>query len=163
MAGMVTGMQRHGEGAQGCRGGTVMHKEALAKHLGVDVEDLEELSYSRYGLRVFGYEKEEYAVGTDEEADKAAKEYIEDSLWAFRTEFIIDHTALPYEAVEILKTFQEKKCEGANETIRALIKDIDKFVEDAIGADGRAHFLNTYDGDENEEVLDEETYYIYKM
>lgn len=138
------------------------HKEAIAAHLCAEVEDIEELDYDHYGLQVFRYEAEEYAVGTDEEADKAAKEEIVSSLWAFRSEFIIDHSDLPYEALEMIKTFQENKCESANETIEALIKDIDEFVEDAISADGRGHFLSSYDSEERDEVYEGTTYYIYR-
>ena len=57
---------------------------------------------------------------------------------------------------------QSKKCEGANDAILALIKKtdggLDGFVEDAISADGRGHFLSSYDGDENEE----NGFYIYR-
>jgi hypothetical protein len=49
-----------------------------------------------------------------------------------------------------VSAFQEAKCEDANETIAALITDIDEFIEDAICADGRGHFLNGYDGEEYE-------------
>jgi len=138
------------------------HKEAIAAHLCAEVEDIEELDYNHYGLHVFRYEAEEYAVGTDEEADKAAKEEIVSSLWAFRSEFIIDHSDLPYEALEMLKSFQEKMCESANETIEVLITDIDQFVEDAISADGRGHFLSSYDGKERDEAYEGTTYYIYR-
>jgi hypothetical protein len=40
--------------------------------------------------------------------------------------------------------------------------DIDSLVEDAISADGRGHFLSSYDGDENEETVNGQTFYIYR-
>ena len=80
-----------------------------------------------------------------------AEEYIKDSLWAFNAEFIVEQAKLPDEAVEMVRGFQEAKSEGANETIAALIKDMDGFVAAAIQADGRGHFLAGYDGAENEE------------
>ena len=103
----------------------------------------------------------EWSVKTSEEADDAVKDYIRESVWAFRADFIVDHTKLPRSAVEIIESFQEK-CEGANEAILALIEDFDKFCEDAIQADGRGHFLSSYDGEENEEDINGTTYYIYR-
>lgn len=105
---------------------------------------------------------DEYSVYTDEEADEAVKEYIKESVWAFNASFIINHSSLPYEAREMIEFFQREKCEGANETILALINDFDDFVSDAISADGRGHFLSSYDGEENEETVNGETYYIYR-
>lgn len=103
-----------------------------------------------------------YSVYTDEEAGKAVKEYIKETVWAFNSSFIISHSSLPYEASEMIEFFQRKKCEDANETILALIDDFDEFVSDAISVDGRSHFLSSYDGCENEEVVNGETYYIYR-
>jgi hypothetical protein len=90
-------------------------------------------------------------VLTEEEADEKAAEKIRDSVWAFNSSFIIEHSDLPAEAEEMVSFFQEKKSEGANETLTALIKDMDEFIADAISADGRAHFLATYDGKEEGE------------
>lgn len=126
--------------------------EALAKYLECEVTEIYE-----NGDR-FEVGNKEYSVLTDEEANEKAAEYIKDSLWAFNAEFIIDHSKLPYEAVEMVKSYQEKKCESANETIETLIEDMDSFVEDAISADGRGHFMSTYDGEEHEEG----EYFIYR-
>ena len=105
----------------------------------------------------------EYLILTDEEADEEAEEYIKSSLWAFNASFIIEHSDLPWEAQEMILSYQEDRCEEANETIGALITDMEEFVEDAIGADGRAHFLNTYDDEENEITINGETLYIYRI
>ena len=118
----------------------------LAKFLGVDVDDIEEQDWGNY----FEVGNEEYRVMTDEEADEAVKEYIEESVWSFNTWFIIDHSKLPYEATAMLESFQGDKCEDANDTILALIEDLDEFVKDAVSADGRGHFLSGYDGVEEE-------------
>ncbi|CAB4126624.1 hypothetical protein UFOVP75_18 [uncultured Caudovirales phage] len=99
-----------------------------------------------------------YLVLTDDEANKRARDYIEQSLWAFRPEFIVEHTDLPCEATEMVAGFCQAKCEDANDTIRALIKDLDAFVQDAINADGRGHFMSSYDGQEHEH----EGFYIYR-
>lgn len=106
----------------------------------------------------------EYKVLTDEEADKAAEEFIEESLWAFNAEFILEHSkiaASSYEYNQIVKAFckmQETLCESANALVKALIKDIDGFVQDAIETDGRGHFISSWDGEEYEH----ENLYIYR-
>jgi len=106
---------------------------------------------------------DDYSVYTNEEADEAAKEYIEESVWAFNASFIIDHSKLPCEAIEMVQVFQEKYEDAANETILALINDFDEFVSDAISADGRGHFMNSYDGHEHEVNIDGTYYYVYRM
>ena len=83
---------------------------------------------------------------TDSEADEMAKDYIKDSIWAFSSWFLASHSGLDE---EIIKHLQEK-CEGANDVLLKSIKDIDSFVSDAIGCDGRGHFLSGYDGNEQE-------------
>ena len=124
--------------------------KALAEFLEVDPEDIEE-GYTFYGdFMTYETPDGEFLILTDEEADEACKVYCKETAWAFRPGFIIDHSKLPRDAEEMLKSFQENKCEGANETILALIDDFDEFVEDAISADGRGHFLSSYDGEEQE-------------
>jgi hypothetical protein len=127
---------------------------ALAEHLDIDMEDIEQLDNT-----TFEADGETYLVCTDGEAEERAGDYIKESLWAFNTGFIIYHSSLPYDATDMVSAFQEAKCEGANETIAALITDMDEFVEDAICADGRGHFLNGYDGEEYES----HGFYIYQQ
>ena len=100
-----------------------------------------------------------YSVYTDNEADEAVKEYIKESVWAFNAEFICGYGS---PLVPMVKAYQEKECEGANDAILELITDLDDFVQRAISADGRGHFLSSYDGEENEETVNSETYYIYR-
>lgn len=108
----------------------------------------------------------EYKVLSDTEADNEAKRIILDSLWAFNAEFILYHTefynnSTDYEDGEFingLRTMQEKLCESANSIVKALITDIDEFVNDAIEADGRGHFISYYDGEEIESGM----FYIYR-
>lgn len=127
---------------------------ALAAHLGVGRDEVEPTEWGNYRAG-----RHEYLVLTDEEADEEARKDIKESLWAFNTGFIIDHSKLPPEAEEMVKFFQEEKSEGANETIKALIEDMDEFVSDAIAADGRGHFLSPYDGEEREEG----GFFIYRI
>lgn len=100
----------------------------------------------------------EYKVLTDEEADEETKESILNSLWAFNGYFILEHTdfyrtARDYECkefTEALQQLQNSLCESANSIVKALIYDLDEFVQDAVEADGRGHFISYYDGKENE-------------
>ena len=137
--------------------------EALADNVGVDPDELKLENHTHYGMEVFSIGSKEYAIGTDSEADDACKEYIKDSAWAFRSSFICEYCNLPQELAEALEAMQSKKCEGANDSILALIEKtdggLDGFAEDAISADGRGHFLSSYDGEENEE----NGFFIYRI
>ena len=141
-----------------------MKVRALENFLGVERSEIEESQYYDNG---FSYGNQEYLVLTDEEADEKAREEIEDSLWAFNSDFIIRHTSTyedmdNYEfqaAVESLQKAKENACESLNPLVKALIEDMDDFVEDAIMSDGRGHFISRYDGYENEE----NGFYIYRV
>lgn len=136
--------------------------EALANFAECDPDDITKASHDHYGLKVFSVGREEYAVGTNEESDRACLEYIKDSAWAFRSSFICHYCKLPLELAEALEAMQSKKCESANDAILALIEKTDGglegFAEEAVSADGRGHFLSGYDGEENEES----GFYIYR-
>lgn len=107
-----------------------------------------------------------FLVLTREEADEKTKEYILETLWAFNAEFILQHTEFYQEStdsedemfIKSLRNMQSEMCESANAIVKALIRDIDEFITDAIDEDGRGHFLATYDGEENYE----NGYYIYQ-
>ncbi len=60
-----------------------------------------------------------------------------------------------------IKSLQEK-CESGNEDIKSLIGDLDEFKEDSISADGRGHFITSYDGIEHGTDVNGETLYIYR-
>ena len=137
--------------------------EALANYLEVEANEITEGYYSEG----FSCDGAEYLVLTEEEANDRVKEEIKNSLWAFRAEFIIEHcknyeemTTDEYNsAVESLRAAQEKCCESANGLVMALIDDIDEFIDDAIDADGRGHFLAQYDGYE----IEQDDLYIYRV
>lgn len=123
---------------------------ALAYHLdSIDFEDVE------------GYIDNDYLVYTDEEADKAVREYIEETVWAFSPSFLQAH--ITGVDLETISAVQDKLSEGANDVLKAMINDFDDFVDDAIACDGRAHFLSTYDGEEIWITVDETVYYIYRI
>lgn len=99
-----------------------------------------------------------YKIFTGAEADQAAKEDIMNSLWAFNADFILDHSKAADEldarerdeVIKALREMQANLCESANPLVRCLIADLDEFIDDAIYADGRGHFIAQYDGDEHE-------------
>jgi len=131
--------------------------KVLANYLECDIEDLEVSSYNDCS---FESGNAEYLVLTDEEADEKTLEYIKDTLWAFNADFIVCNSNMPNEQnlINSIKKMQHELCEDANPLIEALIEDIDDFVESAIQADGRGHFLSGYDGEE----IEEDEYYIYR-
>lgn len=124
---------------------------ALAEWLGVELDELTEARFDCYGLTVFEVGNDSYAVGDDSQAYWACKEYIKDTLWAFKGTFISEACGLPVELGEVLSGYAQKECEGANDALIALVNrtcGFDCFASKAIGADGRGHFLASYDGDE---------------
>lgn len=129
---------------------------ALAEYLDTDIDMI---TVSRYDNTLYETDEGEFLILDDEDADKLAEEYILDSLWAFNADFIINHTDLPYDAIDMIRSYQNERCEDANDTIYALINDIDEFVLDAINTDGRGHFMNSYDGDE----MAHNEWFIYRM
>ena len=130
--------------------------KALSKYLELTKEEEKEIYYESYDIYCYG--NQEYLVLTDDEADEKVAEHIKDSVWAFNPSFLSSHSGIDQEIFKLL----QDKCESANESILKLIKDFDDFVQDAIGTDGRGHFLSSYDGYENDHEHDNETYYIYR-
>lgn len=132
---------------------------ALAEFLGCDENDL-----NADGTRI-EFSDREYLVLTDTEAAEACAEYIRENVWAFRPEFIARHTEpqLSRAAQKALGAAQEKLCEGANDLVRALIRNFDAFVLDAIAADGRGQFLSSYDGQERRIRRDHVDLFIYRQ
>lgn len=105
-----------------------------------------------------------YMCLTDSEADDKASESIKNSLWAFNASFIASETGLDEEVIQAI--IDNGKCESNNDTMYRLIEklgSIDSFIEEAICADGRGHFMNSYDGEENEENVNGVIYFIYRM
>jgi len=107
--------------------------------------------YRHYGLKIYEVDSNHsYAVGTDGQATEACRQYIRDSLWAFRPEFLASYTPDGVDA-EILSIIIDKKCEDATEIIARLVGDrLGDLIDDAISADGRGHFLSSYDGEERD-------------
>lgn len=119
--------------------------EALAKHLDCSINEAVN-------------SMDDYLVYTDDEADEAVYNYIEESVCFFRSDFIAAHTEVDKEVISKLQELHE----DSNQAIKSLIKDFDHFVNDAVLCDGRAHFLSSYDGEENEINVNGNTYYVYR-
>ena len=98
----------------------------------------------------FADEAGDWLVCTNESADKVAREYILEGVWAFNMWFLRDHFSceLSDRAVKALEKVCSDLCEDANPLFLDLIKDHDAFVNDAIMTDGRGHFISHYDGQE---------------
>ena len=130
--------------------------EALAKFLEIGIEDITETDWGT--LEADG---SEFLVLTDEEADAKAYEEIEESLWAFNADFIIDMCGFSGGEKSLI-AMQRESCEDCNEFIRAMIEGtcgMDSFVESAIESDGRGHFISGYDGEE----VEQDEYFIYRV
>lgn len=126
--------------------------EALAKHLGVEIEEIEQQCEDEFHCG-----GEIYMVYTDEEANLACEEYIRETLWAFNSSFLVNY--MPRELTsKNIDDMRGDRCESINEAFLALVGDnFDDLVDAAIGCDGRGHFLSSYDGHEYEEG----EYFIY--
>ena len=96
-----------------------------------------------------------FYLADEKESDKLAKEIILDDIWAFKPDFIREHSRIIKDggdrAMEVLKNMQESMCESCSPLVRAMIDDLDLFVKDAIKADGRGHFISMYDGKEHKQ------------
>lgn len=139
--------------------------EAIACHFEVSVEDVAVAGYDHYDLTVYNVDGSEYAIGTDDEADFAVANYIKESAWTFNADFLAQQTDLPE---EIYRAMQDK-CEGSNDAVSKLIEKTcgwDRFIFEAVKADGRGHFLSGYDGKEIEISAEDSgkvAFYAYKQ
>ena len=130
--------------------------EALAKFLEIGIEDITETDWDT--LEADG---SEFLVLTDEEADAKAYEEIEESLWAFNADFIIDMCGFSGGEKSLI-AMQRESCEDCNEFIKAMIKGtcgLNFFMNRAIKYDGRGHFISGYDGEE----VEQDEYFIYRV
>jgi hypothetical protein len=123
---------------------------ALAEHLSVEPDEIEETSWDSY--RFAG---QEWLVYDEEGAAAAAHERIVADLWAFNAEFLWRFTP---EGVEVdhLKKIGDALYEDAQPVFLALVQagsDVDDLVRGAIAEDGRGHFLSGYDSNEVEMPL----------
>ena len=122
----------------------------------VQLEDYDDTNYNN-----------DFLVLTDSEADEKCAEQITDLLWAFNADFLSSVTGIDSEVFEAIQA--NNRCESNNDAILRLVGDnLERLIEQAIGADGRGHFLSSYDGNENEINLftvtgKNEYFYIYRQ
>lgn len=135
---------------------------ALAKHLDEEVTTDNKLVYDQFSFTVG---TRDYLVLTDEEADERAAESIKETLWAFNPSFLADYIPALHnaKAAAAWTKMVGEICEDATPLVEAMLGDrLDELTEDAIAADGRAHFLNTYDGEEHEVTVNGVRWYVYR-
>ena len=147
-----------------------IEEEAIAEFLR-DIEGTEEADISEnfnifcsnrfIEVEEYDDNNDDYLVLTDEEADERVKEEIENSVWAFTPSFLSEQTEIDVEVFEAIQN--NGRCESNNKAILSMIDDIDEFCEEAVRYDGRGHFLSRYDGHENDEFVNGNTYYIYRQ
>lgn len=114
------------------------HIFALASHLDCDPSDLEEARHECYGLKVVELGSQEYAIGTDDEADEA---------WDQSLDSYLDDCGVLDSIPENLQPYFDREA----------------WKRDA-RHDGRGHSLASYDGCEEEaDGPDGVTYYIFRL
>ena len=86
-----------------------------------------------------------WTICTYEEAEKRAKDYILDTVWAFNASFISSHSGIDSDIIAAVQA--NDKCESNNELLLKIINNKEHFVNDAIGCGGLGNFLNSYDGE----------------
>lgn len=129
---------------------------AMCLYLNVSIEWLDNIS-KWYWDNNFEIEWTNYLVCTDDEADEEVKKYIEQNCCYFNASFLAEQTDLPKEVFEWLI--------DKDQAVWRLIEKTcwtDEFVETAISADWRWHFINSYDWYEYTQDVWDETFYLYK-
>lgn len=131
---------------------------ALVRMFELSENDLEDISIDGVRVTVQGTD---YTAGNEEEMTEAVTEDIKQTLWAFNSSFLANQTDLPEEVFTAL----QPQCENANDAIEKLIDrscGMESFVESAVSEDGRGHFLNRYDGTEENTTVEGTKYFAYR-
>ena len=129
--------------------------KALAKFLCVDADQITRIGKGRFFCNSL---QNDYLVVNEAQRDQLCIDNIEDMLWAFNASFLKQHMHRNVSEKAILKI--QELYEDANLTIRAMVGPrLEGLIAQAIGLDGPAHFLNTYDDQEHEQ----DGYFIYRM
>lgn len=125
-------------------------------------DDIEAYSYDDTEFKT---PERDVRILTDEEADERLRAYCEETLWAFNANFLADYMPEGIDADEI-ESIRGDRCEDANPALVALVKAADedglnRLAEDAGAADGRGHFLSSWDGEEIEFDHAGRTWFLY--
>ena len=127
---------------------------ALAMAIGVSYAEAEQL-----------FLEGNYLVLTEEGREYSAYAYINESLWAFDYEFLAQFS----EVIDAIRSdvwaYMVRTMRGDfNEVIlAALCHDTEEVCEAAVERDGYGHYLGIYDGQEIEQEVNGNTYYIYRV
>jgi hypothetical protein len=117
---------------------------ALCQHLECEPDELTQEAHTHYDLTVYSYGKEEYAVGTDEEADTA---------WDQSLDSYIEECITP----EL-----DKLSENAGTLGNYVTFNEEMWKRDA-KMDGRGHSLSSYDSNEEEIQVGDTIYAIFRI
>lgn len=138
-----------------------MNKEkALAKYLNVKESEIT-IYKDIYKLD----DGRNYKIFTDEEANNAVYDFINDNIWIFDPEFILEQSDIKYtEETKTSLTKMLNSCTNdCNSFILAFIEStcgIDYFVESAIKHNGRSFFIAFFD---NPELHIDEDLFAYQL
>lgn len=121
-------------------------KGFLIEAEGFKSDEVLDIKATDYDPNLFEVAGREYHVLTDDEAEDILYDYCKDSLWCFNPSFLASHSAVDEEVFVKL----QELCESSNDAVRSLIRDFDHLVKCAVMSDGRGHFINSYDGVEEE-------------
>ena len=142
--------------------------EVLLDHIGITVNGGDDWdvgvaqdpnNFEEGAKHFYIYGGEEWAVLTEEEADDYVAQEIDDMVGFFNPDFLSRITGLDLEVFEALSGVDGYKVQLA---IKALVEytcGMDDLVEAAIEADGRGHFISSYDGEE----VDAGGYLLYRI
>lgn len=111
---------------------------------------------------IFTTDLGEYIVLSQDEAYEKATEYVEDTLWAFNSNFLADYTGVDESVFEQLS----QQYESANPAVRSLIEangGLEGFVGAAIDADGLGHFISHYDGEKHQMIIGSKVWSIFRV
>ena len=104
-----------------------------------------------YGIDKKDIDLDDFMILSDDQADQAVRERIEQDLWAFNPSFLSSVTGLSESTFKAIES--NNKREDNNEAILELVEatcGLDDLVEEAIRWDSRGHFLSSHDGQEHE-------------
>jgi hypothetical protein len=138
---------------------SIRRAQVLSKFLECAVSEINENRFSYiperqgHGMEFDGPGSESgdrrvYRVMTREEADDYVRSRIESTVWAFKSDFLVDFVPDGIEA-EHIDMMRGDRCEDFGPVATALVnagRGMDALVESAIAADGEDHFFDSYDG-----------------
>jgi pyruvate-formate lyase-activating enzyme len=138
-------------------------REIVAEIFNCDITEVKDSYYT--GLSCFYVDNKQIAIGDYTEVTKATEEAIKRNVWAFRADFILEHTLIENNEKhrKEIEEIKELLDDNSNHILTILICDMNIFMENAIKKYGRGMFLNSYDGTERKFTKDGKKYYYYVM